>query len=843
MSRVLTTVALIVMALAIPAAAHAQAPPPWPEVGGARVTTLQETGPATERLNLIVMCDGYTLDEMAKCREDVDRNHAIQWGVEPFRSYRNYINVYLLEIVSGESGVRCDPDEEGGPKPQKLTPLRLIYDDGCVDPLARGTIYNDNQDAANGGPGGPGTLLPPGVPTGSQQRNMYLNEVVAPAIGLTAPIQSLNNVQTLAIFNTFTYGGIGGTHATTSGGSPQGPLISLHELGHSLGNMQDEYPYSSRTMPGGAHPNTEPSSFHHTRMSSPQMTAAQAKWWRWLGERSDSGGLIRAADPDGYESGVYMGSNVWRPSSHSIMRWIGFYWDQIGRERMTGRISGRRNAAAMALGHRPAGTVGRDEVLWVDPQQPRNHELKITWKVDGQALSTNGSPTLDLEPLDLDPGAVVEVEVRDPVGPDGIDWVRDASTDGHGFNSPRYVQTRQWTVGSDGVTPSDPADELITGGTPTERPVGGSEWVYVETAHPADRVLDVEWAIDGQQVSNAGNPRNLDIGALDLRSGTYRLTATVKDGGASDTREWTVDNVLPTAPRRLSGALTSLSDDHPVYFDGWDMFLDPQDNQTDRYIVGELRLNRDGWYNYFGFPEGPMPETPFQFRHSGTDIKALTYGNLGTGGLSKAAFEQDYGPDDPNGPFVPGFGTHTVEHRAVDPAGNIGKAGEYEATVLPGASPECTTTITGQRNGNLTVTSGVTCLDDARVNGNVTVSAGATLVASDGSINGNLTSTGAREVQLFGTRINGNVRITNTTNGVTTAGTTFNGNVILSGNRTVPDDEGAERFSQYGYAYGPILAGNRINGNLACSGNSAPARDFEAPNRINGNRSGDCSEL
>ena len=47
------------------------------------------------------------------------------------------------------------------------------------------------------------------------------------------------NVQTLAISNTFTYGGIGGTQATTSGGSPQGPLISTHELGHSLGTLAE----------------------------------------------------------------------------------------------------------------------------------------------------------------------------------------------------------------------------------------------------------------------------------------------------------------------------------------------------------------------------------------------------------------------------------------------------------------------------------------------------------------------------------------------------------------------------------------------------------------------------
>ena len=38
-------------------------------------------------------------------------------------------------------------------------------------------------------------------------------------------------------------------------------------------------------------------------------------------------------------------------------------------------------------------------------------------------------------------------------------------------------------------------------------------------------------------------------------------------------------------------------------------------------------------------------------------------------------------------------------------------AGSFKATVLPGASPACTTTITGKRKTGLTVESGVTCID------------------------------------------------------------------------------------------------------------------------------------
>ena len=201
------------------------------------------------------------------------------------------------------------------------------------------------------------------------------------------------------------------------------------------------------------------------------------------------------------------------------------------------------------------------------------------------------------------------------------------------------------------------------------------------------------WRLGGEVVPNPTNSRNVDLGAQNLAPGTYTLSATVTDPanpiGASETRSWTVDNVLPTAPRELSEPLTSLSQvtEHNVYFGEFDMELEPTDDQPG-FVVGEFRLNGDGWFNYFGFPEQPEG-TPFTFSHSGKDVKALTYGNLGTGGLSKATFEQSFTDAHPSGGFEPGYGTHTVEHRAIDAAGNIGDADHFRATVLPGGSPEC----------------------------------------------------------------------------------------------------------------------------------------------------------
>ncbi|MDG4787516.1 M64 family metallopeptidase [Micromonospora sp. WMMD1102] len=755
-----------------------------PEVGSARLVPLQVTGPASERLNLILLGDGYTAAELPKFHADVDRHLNVQWSIEPYRGYRNYFNVYVIEIVSGESGIRCDPDDDP-PAPDRITPLGLHYADGCTNPLARGITFQ---------------------PYGTSALDRYLQQLVAP-LGVTA-----SNRQILAIANTDTYGGIGGTNATTSGGAPQGPLISPHELGHSLGQLQDEYPYYNRPDPGGPYCTddcAEPGSRHHTRLTEQQMVAQQAKWWRWLGEESESGGTIGR-----HESGMYASSDVWRPSEHSIMRWLGFHYDQVSREIMAQRISGRRDTDAMALSStRTDRPVGPTDVLWVETQHPVHHELDVRWAVDGVPVpATHNSRNLALADLDVQAGAVVRVTVSDPT-----EFVRDPAI----RNGPALTQSRQWTVGAE-PTPPTPVQVGFTAATPTERPVGGQDVVYVEPTHPVDRVLAVTWRLDGKVLPNPHNSRNLDLGTLRLAPGSYRLTATVTDpvapDGGTQTLAWTVDNVAGGTTATLSTPVATLAGDtrHHVYFERFTMGLDPTDDRPG-YTVGEFRLDRDGWFNYFGWPDAPAG-TPFLFSPTGTVVKSLVYGNLGSGGLSRAVFERT----------EPGYGTHTVEHRAIDAAGNIGPAAEFRATVLPGSAPACTRTISGSRAGDLTLQAGVTCLDNARVAGRISVRPGASLVVSGGAVAGGISADRAAVVQFLGTTVSGSVRLHGTTGSVTSAGSTFSGAVRLTGNAA----------GEHGLA----LVGNRITGSLTCTGNGRVA-DFGARNEVRGQRSGDCARL
>ncbi|GAA0403678.1 hypothetical protein GCM10009530_64620 [Microbispora corallina] len=166
--------------------------------------------------------------------------------------------------------------------------------------------------------------------------------------------------------------------------------------------------------------------------------------------------------------------------------------------------------------------------------------------------------------------------------------------------------------------------------------------------------------------------------------------------------------------------------------------------------------------------------------------------------------------------------------------------------------PACTKTITGSRSGPLTVTSGVTCLDDATVTGPVTVRTGAGLYASGSEVRGPLTTSGAVDVLLCGTTVSGPatltggarvwvgdhkgdcaaatikgpLTVTGTTRQVTIDGSTVNGPLVLQNNTAAT-----------------IVSGNHIGGPLSCSGNSPAPTNAGQPNTTSGPKPGQCAGL
>ncbi|MFD3332005.1 M64 family metallopeptidase [Streptomyces sp. NPDC058700] len=587
---------------------------------GPVVVPVQTTGPADRRFNLVFMGDGYTAAQMPAFRADLERHLNTLWSIEPFASYRSYVNVWAVEAPSADSGVDCDP---GLDAPARDTVLDMGFWGGCDPASVRRLLTVDSRKAA--------------------------------ALADLVPGTNRGNRQVVALAHSSTYGGAGGGYATASGGNALSSLITPHEIGHSLGGLQDEYDYYARGVPGGDYSGPEPSSAHHTLLTEAQMRERKAKWWRWLGEESESGGVIGR-----HEGGLYSTKGVWRPSRHSLMKTLGYSFDQVEREVMVQAISAKVD---LVQDHTPdTSPVGADRTVWVDTLHPVGGALTVTWRLDGRTLPTHGARTVDLRGLRLSPGPhTLTATVTDPTP-----FVRDPAVRA----SAALTRTVSWTVDPALTTVPDGTEAAFTGHTPTGAPVGARTVVHADTTHPVDGTPAVRWRVDGRPVATGPNDRDLDLRRLRLAPGTHTLSARI--AGGDEELTWTVDARPATAAYELSEPLRTVRrPGRPVeyVYDGpFTLRLTARDDQVGA-VVRQFRVDGDGWYTYYGWPTDA--DAPFRFTPDGTVIDDLVYGKLGR---SRSVPWDDATPD---------YGTHRIEYRTIDAAGNVSPARSFRVTLVP----------------------------------------------------------------------------------------------------------------------------------------------------------------
>src|SRR6187200_2987027 len=100
------------------------------------LTNIRDTGPSDNRIDIVVLGDGYTQAELPKYASDVDRFMDGFFDQEPFREYQNYFNVHRIDIVSSESGA---DHPSRNPSVFKNTALDGTYDCGGIQ---RATCVN-----------------------------------------------------------------------------------------------------------------------------------------------------------------------------------------------------------------------------------------------------------------------------------------------------------------------------------------------------------------------------------------------------------------------------------------------------------------------------------------------------------------------------------------------------------------------------------------------------------------------------------------------------------------------------------------------------------------------------
>ena len=254
------------------------------------VETIKFTGDTDKRINLVILSEGYQTAELEQFITDATNFTNDLFSQSPFSEYTNYFNVYAIRVPSNESGA-----DHPGSATDVTEPASPIVD---VD-----TYFNATFDAYG------------------YHRLLYYEIDGNTANNSQAKIYSVladnfpNYDQALILVNSNVYGGSGGEFPMASTGTSANE-IAIHELGHSLFDLKDEY------YPGDA---LAAEAINMTQDNN----STTVKWKNWMGINSVG---IYAYGSSGIPSTWY------RPHQTCKMRYLGVPFCSVCKEGMIEKI-------------------------------------------------------------------------------------------------------------------------------------------------------------------------------------------------------------------------------------------------------------------------------------------------------------------------------------------------------------------------------------------------------------------------------------------------------------------------------------------------------------------------
>lgn len=336
-----------------------------PSAAGAQVEVLHEGGPAGNRINLVILGDGYTEAEQDDMSEDAARVTADFFAVSPWAEYISFFNVKLVHAVSAESG---------------------------SDHPSRGEL----RDTAFGS-----TFECSGI-----DRLICVNAFAV----LTAAAEAVPEV-TLAIVmvNDEQYGGSGGEVAAVSV-HRRATEILRHELAHSIADLADEY---ETPFPG--YPHCDPVADCAEPNVTLRTEREAIKWRAWIDEATPVPTPDSFTDAVGlFEGARFLSEGVYRPEHGCNMRALADPFCRVCTEAMVASFYDRVNPLDAAEPQEPVVLAWSERTtLRVEHPQTADGSVAVTWWVDGAPLAGSG-PALEADAAVLGTGAhVVTARVED----------------------------------------------------------------------------------------------------------------------------------------------------------------------------------------------------------------------------------------------------------------------------------------------------------------------------------------------------------------------------------------------------------------------------------------------
>lgn len=247
----------------------------------ASTTTLVDSGAAADRLDLVFVGDGYTAAELGKWQTDAQTVVNGLMSDPLFNVYRRRINIRRVDVASAESGV--DEPDLG------------LYRDTAMD-----AAFN----CAN------------------IDRLLCANTAKVQSIAGSVLQADARDV-VIVVANSTRYGGSGGSIAAISMHAAAVEL-ALHELGHTLFGLADEYDYGTCSL------GSEPPDGNASLVAS-----RAVKWGAMISPFTTvptPAGLYPNGTVGVFEGAQYCKTGKYRPTEDSKMRNLGRPWHAVNEQ-------------------------------------------------------------------------------------------------------------------------------------------------------------------------------------------------------------------------------------------------------------------------------------------------------------------------------------------------------------------------------------------------------------------------------------------------------------------------------------------------------------------------------
>ena len=245
----------------------------------ANVFNVYESGSPTKKLDIVIIPDGYTKNEMKKFHKDCNRFASYLLNVSPYKEYQNLINIRAVEAVSSESSTNIPAENIW-----KNTALGTTF---YIFGTERYLMSNDNKTVRD------------------YASNTYYDQIYI-------------------LVNTEIYGGGGiyNYYSVCVSDNKYSDYIFIHEFGHGFAGLADEY-YTSDVAVEDFYPfDVEPWEPNITTLVN-----FDSKWKNLLtpGVPIPTPDIKENIGKTGvFEGGGYSAKKIYRPASDCTMKSISY---------------------------------------------------------------------------------------------------------------------------------------------------------------------------------------------------------------------------------------------------------------------------------------------------------------------------------------------------------------------------------------------------------------------------------------------------------------------------------------------------------------------------------------